>query len=268
MEGRGRLRWVLAAAGGVLVAAVVVLVVLYVRSGAREVTVDEVTAPTGSTLPTTPAVLRPEQGVYAYEGSGADRLDKPPKEQTQGPQIPGTVTHREDGCWTLRMDYSSNHWQTWVYCPRPDGGLDEKGGETYQRWDFGAFAFDSLSTFTCSDAVTIRGDQEPGDTWEQTCSGTSSSTDGEAVSSGPYTFVGAETLAVGGEEVPALRYRRERTMSGAQRGTERSEVWFAAETGMPLRNERSITASTDTVIGEVTYTEQAEFRLTSLTPRA
>ena len=57
-------------------------------------------------------------------------------------------------------------------------------------------------------------------------------------------------------------------MSGAQRGTETSEVWFAADTGLPLRNERSITASTDTVIGEVNYSEDAEFRLTSTAPRA
>ncbi len=268
MQRRRPIRWVAATAGVVLVAAVVVIVVLWVRSGAHEVDIDDVTAPTGSTTPPAPAELRPEQGVYAFEGSGTDRLDKPPKEQAQGPQVPGTVTHRADGCWTLRMDYSSNHWQSWVYCPRSDGGLDERGGETFQRWDFGAFATESMSSFTCADAVTIRSGQQPGDSWDQTCSGTSSSSDGETVSTGPYTYVGPATVDVNGHPVSAHRYRRERTMSGAQRGTETSEVWFAADTGLPLRNERSITASTDTVIGEVTYSEDAEFRLTSTTPRA
>lgn len=85
---------------------------------------------------------------------------------------------------------------------------------------------------------------------------------------GPYRFVGTETVEVDRREVLAHHYVRLRTMSGAQRGEERSEVWFAAETGMPLRNERRIEVSTSTVIGDVTYTEEGRFELASLSPVA
>lgn len=250
---------------GVLAIAAAVIAVRWVQGRAEPVDPNDVATPTGSTLPSEVAVLRPPQGVYLYEGSGTDRIDKPPRDQAQGPTMPATVTHESGGCWTFRIDYSTNHWQTWRYCPR-DGGMDEAGGQTFQRWDFGAFANETTSTFEC-DAPTIRADQEPGDEWTQSCTGSSTGVEGTTTSEGPYRFIGTDTLTVDGEEVRAFHYRRKRTNSGNQTGSEVSEVWFSAETGMPLRNERELEAVSDTVIGEVRYTEEGEFELTSLVPR-
>jgi hypothetical protein len=241
------------------------VVVRWVRGTAKPVELSDVDVPTGSTLAAEPAVLRPPQGVYLYEGGGTDRLDKPPKEQAQGPSMPGTVTHEANGCWTFRIDYSTNHWQLWEYCP-VDGGLDEAGGSSFQRWNFGALINETTSTFAC-DSPTVRADQQPGDEWTQSCTGTSSGVDGVTLSSGPYRYVGTETLTIGGESVRAHRYHRERTTSGNQVGSESTEAWFSAETGMPLRNERHLEATSDTVIGEVNYTEDGEFELTSLEPK-
>jgi hypothetical protein len=264
---RGRLLLIGIASAVVVVVAGVVVALIVLGGGAEPVDVEEVRRPTGSTEPPEAAVLRPPQGVYLYEGGGTDQLSTPPKEQAEGPSMPATVTHRDDGCWTFRIDYSTNHWQSWDYCSG-EGDLDESGGSSYQRWDFTVFVQETTSTFVCDSAVTIDAEQAPGDTWEQSCSGTSTGTEGEALSAGSCTFVGREDVQVGGDTVPAYRYHRERTMSGAQTGTEVSEVWFAAETGMPLRNERHIEVRTDTVIGEVTYTEDADFLLTSLEPHA
>jgi hypothetical protein len=55
-------------------------------------------------------------------------------------------------------------------------------------------------------------------------------------------------------------------MSGGQTGSEHSDVWFAADTGMPLRNQRTIDVRTSTVIGDVRYTEEASFELADLRP--
>lgn len=264
--GRRRRRWVVAAVVLVLAVGGAAFAVLWSRGSADEVRLDEVRRPTGTSLPAEAAVLRPPQGVYLYRGSGTDRLSTPPKEQAQGPEMPASVTHRDDGCWTFRIDYSTNHWQTWDYCPT-DGGLDEAGGTTFQRWDFVVFVQESESTFDC-DAPTVRADQEPGDTWAQSCTGSSTGTEGTSSSEGPYRYEATETIEIGGQQVEAHRYHRERTMSGSQRGTETSEVWFSAETGMPLRNERQIEVRTDTVIGEVTYSEVGDFELTSLEPTA
>jgi len=251
---------------GVLVVGVAIVAVLWVRGTARPVTLKETRKPTGSTLPAAPAVLRPPQGVYLYSGSGTDSLDKPPKDQAEGPDMPATVTHRADGCWTFRIDYSTNHWQSWDYCPR-HGDLDEAGGTSYQKWDFGVLVNETTSTFVCDSAVTIKAAQKPGDTWTQSCTGTSTGTEGKALSTGPYRYVGPDTVDVGGQQVRAYRYHRERTMSGAQTGTEASDVWFSADTGMPLRNERKIEAKSSTIIGDVGYTEVANFHLTGLQPK-
>lgn len=250
----------------VLLALAVFIAYRWIAGTARPVDIDDVTVPTGSTLPPRPAELRPPQGVYDYAGEGTDRLDKPPKSQAQGPGMPATVTHEDDGCWTFRIDYSTNHWQTWDYCTI-DGGLEERGGTTYQRWDFGVYVNESTSTFTCEDAPTIRADQSPGDEWTQTCSGTTTGTEGTTHSSGPYRYIGEETLDIGGEPVRAYHYHRSRTTSGNQTGTESSDVWFDAGTGLPLRNERSLEAHTNTVIGDVSYTEQGFFELTDMVPR-
>jgi hypothetical protein len=255
---------------GIVVIAIGTFVVLWRRSGAHEVSTDQARKrfeASSSTQASNPSVLRPAAGVYVYRGSGTEHLSLPPKSQSQGPRMPATVTHRGDGCWTFRIDYSSQHWQTWIYCPRA-GGLVELGGQTFERWDFVFTKYDSTSTFTCDPAsVTVRAVMHPADRWNQTCRGTSSGTKGEAVTAGQYTFVGNDTVTVGGTAVAAYHFHQERTVSGSQSGTQTTELWFAAKDGLPLRNERTQTVHTNTVVGSSTYTEHGSFELTSLQPQ-
>ncbi len=244
---------------------------LWRHSGAHEVSTSAAQrrfAASSSTQPARAGVLQPPAGVYVYRGSGSEHLSLPPKSQGQGPNLPGTVTHRSDGCWTLRIDFSTQHWQTWNYCPR-DGGLIETGGETWERWDFVVTSYDSTSTFTCDPAsVVIRAGMRAGDAWEQRCRGTSSGTKGDAVSAGTFTFVGAEEVVVGADRVPAYHFRQERTLSGNQTGTQTADLWFAVKDGLPLRNDRTVDIRTDTVVGASTYTEHGSFQLTSLQPQS
>jgi hypothetical protein len=253
---------------GVVIAFVGVGVFLTIRGNAKPVSIDEAKKRTTSSVPLddTPATRRPEPGVYRYEGSGTESLSMPPLSQEQGPTMPGTVELGEDGCWTFRIDYSTNHWQTWEHCPEGDD-LVEAGGRSWQRWMVGATAFTNLSTFECdAGAMLVPADPSEGEEWTARCVGTSEAVEGEAVSAGTYRFVGEEDLEVGDETVTTHHFVREREMSGAQVGTERSEVWYAVDTGLLVRNERSIEARTDTPIGKSTYTETGEFHLVSLTP--
>lgn len=261
-----RRRWVIAGLVlAVLVGLGVLVTVRWSKNRAREVDIADVAAPTGTTLPAKADVLRPSQGVYLYRGSGTDALDKPPSTQAEGPSMPGIVRHHTDGCWTFRIDYSTNHWQRWDYCPTA-GGLDEVGGAAYQRWNFGALVNETTSRFDCR-APVIKADQQPGDEWRQTCTGVSTGVDGVTHSSGPFRFIGTETLTIGGHRVRAHHYRRERTNTGNQDGSEAGDVWFSADTGMLLRSRHQIEATTDTVIGKVHYTEDGDFELTSLVPK-
>ena len=248
------------------------------RDRARPVSVDEARdrttttlTPDGSSSTTTPdgsgAPVRPAAGVYEFTGSGTEELSLPPLSQDQGPTIPATVEHGAAGCWSIRFDYSTNHWQTWSYCVRGTD-LVEVGGLTWQRWMVGATAITNLTTSTCDDAPVLPAEREADQEWTARCTSTNEAVSGEAVSEGPYRFVGEETVAVGGVDVVTAHFVREREMSGAQEGTERSEVWFAVESGLPVRNEREIAVETDTPVGASTYTERGEFRLTGLDPVA
>jgi hypothetical protein len=254
------------------------------RNRARPVTIDEARARTTTTAAgdssssssaaggststdgtASPPLVLPATGVYEYAGTGREELSLPPLSQDQGPTIPATVEHGDPGCWSIRFDYSTNHWQTWSYCIR-DADLVEVGGLTWQRWMIGATAITNLTTSTCDDAPVLPAVREPDQEWPARCTSTNEAVSGEAVSDGPYRYVGEETLEVDRAEVVTAHFVREREMSGAQEGTERSEVWFAVDSGLPVRNERAISVATDTPVGASTYTEDGEFRLTSLEP--
>lgn len=255
----------------VLVAGLATFLVLLRRPSTRSVSVDEArdratATGYGDDESATPSPLRPAAGVYRYRGEGTERLDRPPTSEAQGPDIPGTVTHLGGGCWRLRVDYNTNHWQSWDYCAT-DTGLVESGGAFFQRLDLVALEVETSSTYTCEPpAEVIRASPEVGDEWTQECRGTSTSADGEIISSGPYRYLGGEDLDIGGRQVRVLHYRRERALSGGQTGTEAGDVWFAAATGLLVRNERTIDVRSDSPLGQVTYHETGSFQLVTLTP--
>ncbi len=250
--------------------AVVVLVGGYwlaQRNRARPVSLDEARdrLPSSTTAPPVDDT-RPEAGVYEYQGTGIDRLSLPPLHQDQGPTIPGTVELLAGGCWRFRVDYSTNHWQSYEYC-RTGLGVEERGAQTFQRWMIGAAPLDNTSRTDCDDATMFlptvrRADQS----WEARCVVTNDTISGETVSAGPYRFVGEEQVRVAGEPVDTLHFERVRVFSGGQVGTEVVDVWLHAASGLPVRNERTIDVETSTPIGTSRYTESGEYVLQSLTP--
>ena len=243
-------------------------VLLTVRDNSRPVAIDEAKArTTSSPAPEDdPVTRRPEPGVYRYEGSGTESLSVPPLSHDQGPVMPGTVEIGADGCWTFRIDYNSDHWQSWEHCPEGDD-LVEARGQTWQRWMVGATAITNLTDFVCdAGAMLAPADPAPGQQWPARCVGTNEAVEGESVSEGTHRFVGEEGVRVGGTTVATHHFVRERKISGTQVGTERTELWYAVDTGLPVRNERSVEVRTGSPIGESTYTESGEFHLVSVGP--
>jgi hypothetical protein len=266
-----RVRITAAVVAVVAVAGVATFIVLSNRNSARPVSVDEARRRVGAagygTDPSATATpFRPAAGIYQYRGEGTEHLDKPPTTQHQGPGIPGTVTHLAGKCWRLRVDYNTNHWQSWDYCPT-DSGLTEHAGSFFQRLDLVVVKVTTSSTYICDPpADTIRVAQHVGDQWTQKCHGTSTSASGDIISAGPYRYLGEEDLDIGGSRVQAFRYHRSRTLTGGQTGTEDGDAWFDAKTGLLLRNQRVIKVHSDSAIGGVTYDEKGSFALTSMTP--
>lgn len=209
---------------------------------------------------------QPIPGVYTYKGNGTDNLSLPPLSQPEGPTLPGTVELRAKGCWNFRIDYSTSHWQSWTYCPRP-AGLQEIAGQVWQRWMVGPLAETNLSTPHCDPGtLALPAVRSVRKSSSARCIGTSTQINGEVVIAGSYRSLGESTVVIAGHNVRAVHFLQQWILSGALVGTERDEVWFDAATGLPLENHRSIRVRTDTPFGSSTYTETGEFELRSLTP--
>jgi len=240
------------------------LVVWRTTSVARPVTLRQAEAQLGMGATGAPGAARPAPGVYEYSGSGTERLSLPPLSQAEGPTMPATVTLQGASCFVFRIDYSTHHWQTWDYCLH-HGDLWEAGGQSWQLWSIGPINVTNLSSFHCAPrSMALPAKAVVDQSWTSTCTGTNTSVKGTTVSSGPYEFLGLTTVVVGGTPVRAAHFLRLRTDSGAQRGTERSEVWFATSTGLPLRVQQDIKVTSSTPFGTSTYTQVGVFVLESL----
>jgi hypothetical protein len=208
---------------------------------------------------------RPPEGVYEYAGEGSERISFPPVSQQDGAVIPGTVSHQAGGCWVFRLDYNAAHWQDWRYCPA-DGRIADTGGRTHQAWDFGVTEVESLSVFECDPPGPLFPPDEPGWTVEHRCTGTSDQVAGTATSAGTWRYVGPDTVTVAGDRVDVWHFRQQRTISGAQDGSQTADFWFR-EDGLLLRAEREVEVRSPSPIGDVTYTESGRVALTGLEPR-
>lgn len=256
---------------GVLAAAgAVVLAVLWANRGPEEASqtelVERYRAEAGSDEPS--QFLRPATGVYTYEATGTEALSILGTTQRWGPTMPASVTRQDDGCWTLRLEFSTLHWSENRFCPdsEPDRLLGP-GSRSYQAFDFGAATIGETSVFTCDPpSEVIRVDAEPGESWPVSCTGTSESGTTSVTSAGTNTFLGIEELTVGRRRIAALHYREERTLSGSQNGTGTTDNWYSVTDGMLVRSTRTNQVTSPSPIGDVVFTEEGEFTLTSLQP--
>ena len=261
-----RVRTVLLVLLSLVILFVVVSIVLTLEGRARPVSVSQAISRYHSDPSADPGT-HPSSGVYLYRGTGTDSLSLPPLSQAEGPTLPGTVEVHADGCWSFRIDYSTNHWQSWTYCARPSG-LVETGGLVWQRWMVGPVAETNLSTLRCSlPLLSIPAAPAADKVWPARCTGTSTQVPGTLVNVGATRFLGQPILTIAGHKIPSVHIEVQWKLSGSQVGTERDDLWYDAQSGLPLQNSRSIHVRTGTPFGPSTYTEEGEFVLQSLTPK-
>jgi hypothetical protein len=275
-EPRPRRRRMLIVAGGVLV--VLALVTAWLLFGgeqaqqsseeqARQRLGDRSAASSASRpVDAAPLTLAPPTGLYRYRGTGHEETSMPPLSAEQGPQMPATVTHDDDGCWVLQIDFNTHHWQKWTFCTA-DGELIERDYSTFTRRVLGTASIDNLSEFDCEpEVVVLRVDDTPGLTRTRSCAGSSEVIPTETVTAGSITVEGREPIEIGGQSVPAVHLRYDLTHKGAQNGTQTVELWLAADTGLVLRLEQQLELTSESPIGTVDYREQSELQLESITP--
>jgi hypothetical protein len=217
------------------------------------------------------AVRLPRPGVYEAVGRGREEISFPPNAQDDGTVMPVSVELIGGECFRFRVDYNEAHWHEWDLC-RPDGGLQLTRQVNYQRWDFGAATVENTSENTCDPpAVWLPAgaatDDIDGEVVTNECQGTNTAVPGISVATDRTEVVGRQVLRIGGERVDTIRITQRTDMTGAQRGRNLVELWFEADTGLPVRFERDYVLETDSPVGAITYTEEGEWQLRSVEPR-
>ena len=210
----------------------------------------------------------PAQGIYSYRGSGTEAISVPPKSQTEGPELPGTVLDRPGDCFEFRLDYSDAHWQSWTYCAR-NGNLVTSSKAGFYRWDFVVFKVEDTSTYTCRPGTwTVPADVVVGTRSSVDCTGSN-----DHLSTGPVHMIGTSTvlatstLDVGAVRMPAVLIGENVRFSGGQQGSNRADTWFSVATGLPLRGTWSTVVSTPSPVGVSTLRAHGQFILNSAVPR-
>jgi hypothetical protein len=100
-----------------------------------------------------------------------------------------------------------------------------------------------------------------------TCAGQNSAVPGLTEARTTVHMLGTADLRIAGAPVRAVHERQETVLTGSQRGTVTMEWWFSASNGLPLRVARTITISTASPVGDITYSESGSWQMTSLVPR-
>ena len=218
---------------------------------------------------TDPGKLRPHEGVYSNIGTAAEHLTLPPKSQVEGPQIPGTVTYRSDGCRILRLDYSDSHWQNSTYCPR-SGNLVEVARAGWYRWNLVALSIADTATYTCSQPeIAVPALLHAGAQYAFSCTGTNKPLKmGLVKMVGTNEYIGVQTVKVAGTDVVSLHFHEVTHFSGGQTGYNIADTWFSTVNGLPVRGTWKTVVTSPTFLGTSTLTGTGAFRLSSLTPRS
>ena len=74
-----------------------------------------------------PASCDPQSASTSYRGTGTEKLSVLGTSQQYGPELPGTISHTTNGCWTFRIEYSTHHRQDWDYCPAGEHPSGDRG---------------------------------------------------------------------------------------------------------------------------------------------
>lgn len=211
-------------------------------------------------------VVRPPAGVYQSVASGKASISFPPTSQNYGTFAPVTVTHQGTNCWTTSVDFNTAFQQRWNYCI-DNGVLTEHSNQTTTSWDLGAASITNISTFICSPPGEIikMGERREGVS-TSTCIGTSDSISGTTTSAVTFESLGAESLNINSVATPTFHYRETDLLTGPQKGTTIVDYWYSLQDMLLLRMERHINLRTDSPVGEITYKEDGEWQLSSLTP--
>ena len=230
---------------------------LLLRDVAEPVGVEEaVTSFRTDTEPTPRASSLIPQGVYVYATDGFETTDALTGVRHRYPQE-STIAVRASQCgvsllWRVLKGRSTE----WTYCTTPEGW--ELASQDERHTFFGRT---ERTTYTCEDTPIRPVADAPGTSWDVSCDTDTSD------ETGTGAVLGRERLRVGNATVPTVHVRKTTFFAGEIRGSTTHDIWFARQTGVPVKIVMVSRTTNDSPVGDVHYEEDVTLRLTSLSPR-
>jgi hypothetical protein len=238
-----------------LAAAIAAAWFLFLRDTAEPVSVDE--AVTSFRTDTESTADRPSpipEGVYVYATDGYEKTDALTGVRHRYPRHSTiTITSADCGVSLLWRVFESRSTE-WIYCVTPDGW--ELASQDERHTFFGRT---ERTTYLCEDAP-IKPETVTAN-WDVRCSTDSANETGKG------TVVGRERLVVAGKSVSTVHVLKTTSFTGEIRGTSRHDIWFDAQSGVPVKMVMVSRTTNDSPVGDVHYDEDVTLLLTSLKPR-
>jgi hypothetical protein len=217
-------------------------------------------APTAADKPVTatPRFRPPAAGVYSYATTGGDRINLAGASH-QYPAETHAIVRHTGGCgWAVEHRVLEEHIDFHDRCSSDDAVSVLADGR-------------EVEFFGQRDGLTYHCDPPARTLWdtadETVSTGTCSTEEGDSDADYVGTFVGLESLDVGGVRVETVHVHLEFEMTGSARGTSTVDFWLHPDTGLIVREERVVDTYARAVWGDVRYQEEATFHLLSLTPQ-
>lgn len=200
------------------------------------------------------------EGVYTFTTTGHEALD-----------VLGGARHRYPAATTLtalrvpcglRLDWRAlqDRGTTWTLCSTA-AGMELRTSSERHRF----FWQTDTTTYACTGVVLVPSAQ--GDGGSTTDPRPFRCTTDKGAEQGLAHSLGREQVSVGGVAVTAEHVRTVATVSGANRGTVSADWWLDTRTALPVRIVLGSRSSRRTIVGTAHYSEDADLRLASLTPR-
>jgi hypothetical protein len=227
---------------------------LALRDTAEPVSVEQVLARYRREAHAAGTIIPP--GVYLYETSGFEYVSALGGATHRYPRTT-TLTVTKGGCGTrLRWDGLKRRSTTWTVCPASRGLRLVLWDETHNF-----FGQQDRTLWRCSQGDWVPADLTAGRSTVVDCR----SPDTRA--SGFLAVVGEEAREVGDSTVDTVHLRGRSRVTGGASGTFVDERWVEPRSGLPVRIVFRATTTNPSPIGNVTFKESFDLRLSSLEPR-
>ena len=209
------------------------------------------------TAPAAAAELRPAEGVYSYRTSGGEQVSTAGASHDYPERTFASIRHGQGCLWEMTADVVEEHRDQRAMCTDGQGILQYS-----QTREVEFFGQRDGATLTCDPPMVMtRTGEAVGAVERGTCR------DSQTAARIERTYIGIETMTIGGSDVEVRHVRCVAEVSGRANGHHIDDIWFLPS-GLVARWDRTADFRADAAFGaKVHYVEDAEFVLESLEPR-